>query len=401
MEMELEPKALARQSAPEETALTASLLREAAQALLGAIDQRTREVLEFRFGLQGNPPVTLQAVGNRMRLTRERIRQIETAGMRVLRSSDRDDFGTVRTARAGLRSLLASLGGAALEQALLESVGGRGARDTAALRLILASMTGIGEARETKRTYRHWTMTAPAADIEKPLGLESVLEAAERILERSGKLLSERELLTSIRRDLNIASSVADAHLRSLLAIGKRIVRTPFGDWGLRGWPEATPRSAGDKAYIVLKRAEKPLHFTAIAGEINKLQFGGKPTHPQTVHNELIRSSRFVLVGRGIYGLRERGYESGTVAEVVTRILTRAGRPLPKQEIVSAVLRERQVKRNTVLLALQNRKLFRPQGDGTYALAAAAIADSPASPQTSPGDHDAQRSAPPTTRSAP
>jgi hypothetical protein len=39
------------------------------------------------------------------------------------------------------------------------------------------------------------------------------------------------------------------------------------------------------------------------------------------VHNELIRNKDFVLVGRGIYALKEWGYEPGTVSHVIEAIL--------------------------------------------------------------------------------
>ncbi len=42
---------------------------------------------------------------------------------------------------------------------------------------------------------------------------------------------------------------------------------------------------------------------------------------PQTVHNELIKDIRFVLVGRGIYALNEWGYEKGVVKDVIKGIL--------------------------------------------------------------------------------
>ena len=45
-----------------------------------------RLVLRRRFGLEGDPPETLETIGRRLDLTRERVRQIETAGLRKLRA---------------------------------------------------------------------------------------------------------------------------------------------------------------------------------------------------------------------------------------------------------------------------------------------------------------------------
>jgi RNA polymerase primary sigma factor len=45
-----------------------------------------RKVLRRRFGLEGDEPETLEAIGQTLGLTRERVRQIETAGLRKLRA---------------------------------------------------------------------------------------------------------------------------------------------------------------------------------------------------------------------------------------------------------------------------------------------------------------------------
>jgi DNA-directed RNA polymerase sigma subunit (sigma70/sigma32) len=45
-----------------------------------------RTVLRRRFGLEGDTPETLDAIGRRLGLTRERIRQIEGGGLRKLRA---------------------------------------------------------------------------------------------------------------------------------------------------------------------------------------------------------------------------------------------------------------------------------------------------------------------------
>jgi len=54
--------------------------------LLSQLRPKERLVLECRFGLNGREPMTLEAIGRDLRLTRERIRQIEASGLRALRS---------------------------------------------------------------------------------------------------------------------------------------------------------------------------------------------------------------------------------------------------------------------------------------------------------------------------
>ena len=62
------------------------LLREEIDEMLGGLSPREREVIILRFGLETGKPMTLEEVGRRFNVTRERIRQIETAALRKLRN---------------------------------------------------------------------------------------------------------------------------------------------------------------------------------------------------------------------------------------------------------------------------------------------------------------------------
>jgi RNA polymerase primary sigma factor len=58
--------------------------------LAGALEQlnpRMRRVLSLRFGLDGEPPQTLEEVGTQLGITRERVRQLETRALRELRQA--------------------------------------------------------------------------------------------------------------------------------------------------------------------------------------------------------------------------------------------------------------------------------------------------------------------------
>ena len=54
--------------------------------MLGMLTHREREIIELRFGLTSKQPLTLEEVGQKIGLTRERIRQIEVKTMAKLRS---------------------------------------------------------------------------------------------------------------------------------------------------------------------------------------------------------------------------------------------------------------------------------------------------------------------------
>lgn len=57
------------------------------QSMVGELDEKEREVIRMRFGLDGEDPRTLQEIGEEMALSRERIRQIESRAKEKLRRS--------------------------------------------------------------------------------------------------------------------------------------------------------------------------------------------------------------------------------------------------------------------------------------------------------------------------
>ena len=64
-------------------------LREEIEQMLQGLNPRERELIIWRFGLESGHPLTLEEVGKRFKVTRERIRQIETAALRKLRNPSR------------------------------------------------------------------------------------------------------------------------------------------------------------------------------------------------------------------------------------------------------------------------------------------------------------------------
>ena len=74
-----------------------SLLKARMREALSTLPERERMVLEYRFGLTGGQPKTLEEVGERFDVTRERIRQIQLTALAKIKSSPH---------AAGLRDLL-------------------------------------------------------------------------------------------------------------------------------------------------------------------------------------------------------------------------------------------------------------------------------------------------------
>lgn len=156
-------------------------------------------------------------------------------------------------------------------------------------------------------------------------------------------------------------------NIRAMASLSKQLA-TLNGLWGLSKWPTVNPRNIRDKIFVVLEAKKEPMHFNDIAAAISSSDFRRKNVTTQAIHNELIKDSRFILIGRGIYALSSWGYAKGTVAEIITRVLREAGEPLTREEIVKRVLHARKVKETTVLLNLQNKELFDKVDKESYKL---------------------------------
>ena len=72
-------------SRPEEDVISRNNA-EWVRLLLSSIDEREEKVLRLRYGIDGEPPMTLQEIGDRMDLARERVRQIEIQALRRLKN---------------------------------------------------------------------------------------------------------------------------------------------------------------------------------------------------------------------------------------------------------------------------------------------------------------------------
>ncbi len=149
------------------------------------------------------------------------------------------------------------------------------------------------------------------------------------------------------------------------LRLSKELGKNPLNEWGKSSSPNVRTKGIRDLAYLAIKRHGSPMHFSEVAQSIKKLF--DREAHVATTHNELIKDKRFVLVGRGLYALKDWGYEPGIVKNVIEEVL-RAHGPLSRDEVVKYVLKERYVKPNTIAVNLQDSALFKKNADGTYAL---------------------------------
>ena len=311
--------------------------------LLNNLQDRTREVISRRFGLAGERE-TLEAVGAAFKITRERVRQIESDGLRRL--SDSLSAPACQKILKEYASYLKKNNSIKREDLMLLEFGGEKFQNHVFFLLTLAG--GFFRISETENFHAYWTIDKKA-DIKTQKTIQTFISKLEKV---------QKPIALPVCVPLSFAE------------VSRRVVLGPKGLYGLKEWPEVNPKGIKDKAYIVLKEEEKPLHFTEVATLINSSSVfnSHKTVIPQTVHNELIKDPRFVLVGRGLYGLKEWGYEPGVVRDVIYKEIKNSGKPLPEQEIIKKVLNQRRVQPSTILLNLRNKKYFAKDDEGRYTI---------------------------------
>ncbi len=327
--------------------------------LLAELPERAREVLTLRYGLGKEVrPATLEAIGRRFGITRERVRQIENHALASLRKSQA--FQEQLPVFKELAEHIDALGALVPEEEFLSLT----AKDTATrnhIHFLLILGHFFERLKEDKEFTHRWSVDS------------SVTEAVHTALRNLYAQLSDEDLIPEYEMIQKFLQEVAHLNekykqeeiVRRWLSLSRRIGRNPLGEWGKAESPNVRAKGMRDYAYLVIKRHGSPMHFREVAAAITELF--NRRAHEATCHNELIKDPRFVLVGRGLYALKEWGYIDGVVKDVIANILKKYG-PLTREQVIEYVKRERYVKENTILVNLQDTSLFVRHPDGTFSV---------------------------------
>jgi hypothetical protein len=327
--------------------------------ILGTIDrEREREIVSRRFGLFDRKE-TLEQIGEMLGITRERVRQLEKSVITKLRgSAEQGNLPHVVDFQTQVNAILENSGKVARVSKLTEELTGNAGREEQARVAFLSQLSpDLSVISEDDNFYNSVGV--------KAAGDEKTLKANVAKLIDTIKQIGEPAKIDKIAK----AAGVDDSKEAAALASTSKQLATLNDRWGLIKWPMVNPKNIRDKIYVILKENGKHMHFNEIADAIKKSDFKRKDVTTQAIHNELIKDKRFVLIGRGIYALKEWGYEKGTVADIISEVLRQAGEPLHRDEIVKRVLKSRFVKETTILLNLQGKPQFKRVAKATYELA--------------------------------
>ena len=366
--------------------------------LFNELSDRERDIVMRRYGLHGNGKETLEKIGSVHNLTRERIRQIETSSISKLRKLE--NLGKyIETLKKVIFQLIEEHGGVMEKIYLLDilvnySTNGYKSADNdqevhknylnfLITKLLFSEFEEVNNLSHLEEVYKikyqdinH--LTEIIKELVEKLSEDKTIYKTEDIIKLIHELEKYKEYSHKFpeQGSLDVSSVVQGSHfsenaelindkkaLYSILRVAKKIGQNKFGFWGASNMREINPKTINDKIYLILNNSKEPMHFSEIADEINKVEFDNKSANSATVHNELILDKKYVLVGRGLYALKDWGYKKGTVADVIGEIFEKNGDSLTRDEIIAKVLEKRMVKKATIVLALMNKEKFSKEGN--------------------------------------
>ncbi len=253
------------------------------------LDDRSATIIDRRFGLNSPETATLQELGAKYGVTRERVRQLESQAINGVRGNI-DSFGELKEIKGFVSEHLFSVGGLRKDDFLVNEIlaVSNGSENPSVfgnyMRFVFKVLEYPKFSPENEENHDFWY---------------SDEEAVTKMRAIVGKIIDDLKGVEYFDEILRLAiepHSIAIPVALGYISVSKHIGVGPYGDIGLSHWEEINPKTVRAKAFLLLKRSTAPMHFTEIAKLIG--------SHAPTVHNELIKDPRFVLVGRGTYFLK-------------------------------------------------------------------------------------------------
>ncbi|KKP56028.1 MAG: RNA polymerase sigma factor [Parcubacteria group bacterium GW2011_GWB1_35_5] len=331
--------------------------KQVVKRLLSSLPDRAQDVIVGRFGF--NPEgkeMTLEAIGKKYGITRERVRQIENYAINHIRKAD--TYEKESNVFDELKNTINKMGGVISEDDLLNHLG-KDILTRKYIHFLLVVGDDFNKIKEDIEFKHRWHVDGNLSD--------KIHDAIKKLYSKLGDddIIPESEIISSFLEHLKEVSDEykQDEILTRWLSISKNISKNPLGEWGKTKSSNIKTKGVRDYAYLILRKHGSPIHFREVAKLISEVF--NKKAHVATTHNEIIKDPRFVLVGRGLYALKEWGYSTGIVRDVILEIIKKNG-PLNKEKILEKVMKERYVKANTVMVNLQNPKYFKKNKQGLY-----------------------------------
>lgn len=330
--------------------------------ILESLSEKEKNVIERRVWLFSDKE-TLQNIGSSFspNITRERVRQIEESGIkkigRIIKATILKDIQ--ETSHKYLKLHWGVISKEKLTNILIKELDLEHNVNSSILEVVIQSDFDIKKSKQKLGCKIYFIL--PNANKKT---IESVHKEAVKILRKRKDIIEKNELYEQISEIFKAKEKLNITYIDSILDLFDDVIVWEKNLIGLTKWKILNPKTLKDKAIYVMKKSKVPMHFIDISNKITESL--GDVVKVNTIHNELIRNKEFVLIGRGIYALKEWWFIPGTVLDVIVSLLEKNWEPMSTEEITKEVLKTRNVKPTTIYMNLQNKKLIQRVGRNYY-----------------------------------
>ncbi len=336
--------------------LSETTLEEVIDNLLGTIPhERFRRVIRLRYSLDGENRRTLQQIGDRLDITRERVRQINNFAFTKLMNGKHQ--GVVQAIYQSVRNEIRAFGGLmSMDQIgahisnLMEI--GEVHLDGAITLLLSLEPDQFIEIQPNKR----WGL------IDTPIDLiSSTSKEVINILKKYYAPLSYKDIEEQLRKTpwylkLQNKELLSTNFLKACLSTDDSFDEVDDYQWALSKWK----KSRTDELVMALRKLGKPSHFKDIARVANELL---PPSQKISERNCIARiqhwSNLFVRVDPGTYGLAEWGLKRARFyVDIAEELLERKRIPMSFDEIFPVINAEREASPDSIMFMLGTNPRF-------------------------------------------
>lgn len=333
-------------------------LADTAECLLGKLEPKQAQVLKLRYGLENGESLTLEEVGRKFSVTRERVRQIQAKALKRLNHLSKKEYR--EQISSPLETLLRGAGGVLRESEIhngLPEVASIGNFHPAGLSRFILQLSP----KFLKIEDEVWALADCSLKCYK-----IVISEAVRVLEKHKSRMRFNILVAEIKHTLVTAKTMLDSlFIEGCIRANSSFTITCDGWCGLTKWHTRYM----DKIVEMLRAEGKPLHYSAIARRVNSL-LRDKQVAEHNVHALLQRERDiFVRVDKGTYSLVEWGTKTPLYyLDIITEILEDEGKPLKAEDILRRVEEMRPCTRTSVIMYLTLNDRFAEFSPGLYGL---------------------------------
>jgi hypothetical protein len=343
--------------------------------ILSRLPQQQAMILKDRYGLWDGIFETLEDIGHKYNITRERVRQIQMKAEGSLRRMLMPQLFATRLltqlkkfSHEEIKKTCDGL--ASIDD--LENIVFKIDNDAQTVDLAYKMLKEVfcGKQNPLTEGLIQCEGDVVAFDNDAKLRFEKVCSACELALVSKGKPQSIEDLRDTVSR--SVSENVNPAFLKRCCELSPRIGLDAVGKIGLKRWSHFNSRSLDQMIRSALAELGTPSHYSYVTAKMNVLFPHRAPFSERSIHSRLsMHQNLFVWAGRrGTYALVDWGIKQyPSIKDFLAQELTQAGGSISEDELVSRGIAKYGYREASIRMTLAfQKRIFKKLLDGSYIL---------------------------------